>query len=290
MANTHIPASLHKYFPPERIGSLESQELAFSPLNTFNDPFEGRPDIKGLVTKEHLTNTLLEKLPGAIERQYRNLPRERRRLLTLEQFRKKMLEMARTEFPKEASNYHSLMTGMAQELPDRMSKIMGALCLCETRDSLLMWAHYAKSHTGFTVEFDSSSPFFNRKRTESDEHYHLRRVLYRSRRPSGQLLDFDGNELFLVKSDDWSYEKEWRMFAPLENADRELSLDDGITISLFKFPLSCVRSVTIGSRAATNIRDRIKALASSSKDHEITVYQAAPSKSHFMLDFEKLAI
>jgi hypothetical protein len=103
-------------------------------------------------------------------------------------------------------------------------------------------------------------------------------------------LDFDGSEMFLVKSDDWSYEKEWRMFAPLREADRQLPLEDGSTLSLFTFPISCIRSITLGARASTIIRDRVKNLAATSKDHEIAVFQANPSKSHFMLDFEKLAI
>ena len=30
----------------------------------------------------------------------------------------------------------------------------------ERRDSLLMWAHYARSHTGLAVGFDASNPFF----------------------------------------------------------------------------------------------------------------------------------
>ena len=290
MASSHVPTSLHKYYPPERVDSLEKREVTFSPLSTFNDPFEGRPDIKGLVTEEHLVSSLLEKLPGAIEQRYNSLPPERKRLMSFAVFREKFLKMAETELPKDASKFHAVMTTMAKEMPGRMAQIMGALCLCETNDSLLMWAHYAKSHTGFVVEFDTSSPFFNQKRTDKDEHYHLRRVLYRSRRPTGQLIEFDGSELFLVKSDDWSYEKEWRVFAPLDHANRKIVLEDGTNLCLFSFPTQATRSITLGARSPKSVRDRVLSLAADSKDHQIAVYQATPSQSHFMLDFERLAI
>lgn len=289
MASANIPTSLHKYFPPGRVDSLSNLELAFSPLSTFNDPFEGRPDIHGLTTGEQLLSQLWEKLPEAIQAQYEALPKEQKNLVDFDLFKEKMLALATTNLAGEASTFQAALTQIAKQMPDRMTKIMGALCLCETKDSLLMWAHYAKSHTGFVIEFDTSSHFFNRRRTENDENYHLRRVLYRSRRPSGQLIDFDGNELFLVKSDDWSYEKEWRMFAPLHEADREIPTRDS-AVCLFKFPIESIKSITMGARAPDYLQSTICAFSINSRNHPITVFQATPSQSHFMLDFEKLAI
>lgn len=289
MASHNIPGSLYKYFPPERIDSLENLEVAFSPLCTFNDPFEGRPDIHGLTTGEQLLSKLQENLPDAIQKQYAALPKERQDLITFDLFKAKMIALAEANLAGEAATFQAALTKIAKQMPDHMAKIMGAMCLCETRDSLLMWAHYARSHSGFVIEFDTSSPFFNRKRTESDENYHLRRVLYRSRRPSGHLIDFDGNELFLVKSDDWSYEKEWRIFAPLHEADREIPAGDG-TVALFKLPIESIKSITIGARASSFVQSTICAFAINSRSHHISVYHAVPSQTHFMLDFEKLAI
>jgi len=288
-AGPHSPAPLHRDFPPERNESLGRQELAFSPLNTFNDPFEGRPEIQGLTTGDHLLAKLWENFPEAIRERYEALPKEQRELIEYDLFKAKMLDLAESNLAGEAARFQSALTTIAKQMPDHMAKIMGAMCLCETKDSLLMWAHYAKSHTGFVVEFHTSSQFFNRQRTEKDENYHLRRVLYRSRRPSGHLINFEGNELFLVKSDDWSYEKEWRIFAPLHEADRQIQVGNG-TISLFNFPIEAIKSITIGARAPDYVQSTVCAFAVNSRSHPITVFQAAPSQSHFMLDFEKLAI
>ena len=289
MASTNTPASLHKYFPPERIDSLERLEIAFSPLNSFNDPFEGRPEIHGMTSDDYLVKTLRDKFPAAMREKYDALPKERKDLVDFDTFSEKMLAMADSSLAGEAEKFQTFLTAFAKTIPDQMSKIMGAMCLCETKDSLLMWAHYAKSHTGFVIEFDTSSPFFNRMRTDKDENYHLRRVLYRSRRPSGHVIDFDGTELFLVKSDDWAYEKEWRIFAPLGEADREVQAG-GNTVSLFTIPIDCIKSVTIGARAPDYVQSAVCAFAINSRAHKISVYQAIPSPSHFMLDFEKLAI
>jgi len=289
MASPNNPGSLYKYFPPERIDSLEALEVAFSPLCTLNDPFEGRPEIHGLTTGEQLLSKLQEHFPDAIKAQYEALPKERQNLITYDLFKAKMIALAEANLAGEAATFQSALTKIAKQMPDRMAKIMGTMCLCETKDSLLMWAHYAMSHSGFVIEFDTSSTFFNRKRTENDENYHLRRVLYRSRRPSGNLIDFDGNDLFLVKSDDWSYEKEWRIFAPLHEADREIPAGDD-KIALFKLPMESIKSITIGARASSHVQSTICAFAINSRSHHISVYQAVPSQSHFMLDFEKLAI
>ncbi|WP_206208233.1 DUF2971 domain-containing protein [Xanthomonas oryzae] len=74
------------------------------------------------------------------------------------------------------------------------------------------------SHTGFVLELDPEHPYFNARRTDQDEFGHLRQVRYRDVRPSASLIDLDGTEMFLVKSKEWSYEREWRILRPLKDA------------------------------------------------------------------------
>lgn len=111
----------------------------------------------------------------------------------------------------------------------------GALSLCEVPDSLLMWAHYGISHTGFVLEFDPSHPYFTTRRSEGDEFGHLRRVVYRDTRPSVNLIDLDGVEMFLVKSKEWEYEHEWRVLRTLkirrENHNRQRSTNSSISVA-----------------------------------------------------------
>ncbi|HDY7433993.1 TPA: DUF2971 domain-containing protein [Vibrio vulnificus] len=114
--------------------------------------------------------------------------------------------------------------------------------LSETNNNLLMWSHYADQHRGIVVEFDMNHELFesytpfpvtkfdadldadvldheeNKKRLAIKAGT-LQRVRYNSHRPS--LTKFESIlEHFLVKSDEWIYEKEHRIILPLVTADR----------------------------------------------------------------------
>jgi hypothetical protein len=123
--------------------------------------------------------------------------------------------------------------------------------LSETNNNLLMWSHYAEQHKGMVVEFNLSEKIFDNYKPykalesvldesyesyESDEYIQsvdeeeakrreaiqtgkIQRVRYNSKRPS-----FDNYENilehFLVKSEEWIYEKEHRVILPLMSAEK----------------------------------------------------------------------
>lgn len=84
-------------------------------------------------------------------------------------------------------------------------------CFSETNKNILMWSHYAEKHTGFCVEYNIKGiPL------DSDFNMNIFPVIY-SEKPldlSKALInkreDIFGQILYLVKSIDWKYEKEWR--------------------------------------------------------------------------------
>jgi Protein of unknown function (DUF2971) len=101
-----------------------------------------------------------------------------------------------------------------REMVSFMRRSFSVLSLSEDPSSILMWSHYADNHKGFCIQYDFS---------ESSETSDLRRycfpVLYRKK-----LIDAtkymqkptETNPLFgqfmsLIKSDEWKYEKEWRI-------------------------------------------------------------------------------
>ncbi|PLR58524.1 DUF2971 domain-containing protein [Vibrio parahaemolyticus] len=129
--------------------------------------------------------------------------------------------------------------------------------LSETKNNLLMWSHYSDEHKGIVVEFDTNVPIFERKyfkdervleisniglenyeEIDANEHWlgadseevfvdldatkTIRLInpgLYNSERPSFD--NFDSIlEHFLVKSDEWIYEKEHRIILPLIDVDK----------------------------------------------------------------------
>lgn len=114
----------------------------------------------------------------------------------------------------------------------------GIISFTETYNNLLMWAHYANEHKGIVVEFDifklnfekyQSYPIF--EENENDEMFasenpiidqlkegKVQRVFYNHTRPKEKNYD-NILEHFLVKSDEWMYEKEYRAIVPLITAE-----------------------------------------------------------------------
>lgn len=109
-----------------------------------------------------------------------------------------------------------------------------------------MWSHYAKNHTGFCVEYD----FHNSPLAQ-----HLYRVKYTQDRKfiPGSFADHDNAaanhaiyEAALYKSEEWSYEEEWRCVF------HEKDLNPfPFGISRFAFDVqSCINAVYLGAKTA----------------------------------------
>lgn len=89
------------------------------------------------------------------------------------------------------------------------------LCFCEKADDIRMWAHYAASHKGYCLKFDS---YLLKKDTER-----LMDVQYAERYPQLPISETE-DEAFLetllfTKSNDWKYELEWRDIRHVDKLD-----------------------------------------------------------------------
>lgn len=282
------PETLFKYFPRDRIQSFANCCLRFSPLGAFNDPFEGRPEIKGLVADEKLQQLVYERLPNEMRMAYQELQPEQRALVSEEDFVQWAVALAPSSIPALLRTHAPQIHELAKSIPDHFDGLLGALCLCENRDSLLMWAHYASSHTGFLVEYKADHPYLNARRTPSDEFYHPRKVEYRNERPSAELLDLGGPELFLVKSRHWEYECEWRVLKPLADADHVLPSAHG-RIHLFRYPPEIVHSITMGARCSdADLASMRSALSSDPGFSRTRLLKARPHSSCFKLEFDEI--
>ena len=97
---------------------------------------------------------------------------------------------------------------------DELKSEFHITCLSETKDSMLMWSHYAAQHSGYAIELDtkkiSENPY---------DKIHLRKVVYDKRPITAEsLIKSSNKEAFLFcKSPEWKYEKEWRFFETREN-------------------------------------------------------------------------
>lgn len=101
------------------------------------------------------------------------------------------------------------------------------------------------------IGFDDSHPLFDRKRTEHDEFYHLRKVVYADNPPIRQASVRDlvkAASIFLTKEIHWSYEQEQRMLAPLGDATMIVGSPED-PVHLFSIPPTLIQSVILGARA-----------------------------------------
>lgn len=209
-----LPPKLYKYqsFNDYNLNNLRKKTFWFSKPESFNDPFDCNINFQvGDITKENL-------------------------------------ELLFTSFRKEAPNkkefdriYHSdgRVTKLFKDIAIESSRkatselvkkfaSLGITCFSEINDDILMWSHYATSHQGFCLEFDTTQfPFTRTHKPDRDST--LEKVVYSDSYPLVSLKDIAlkkhlpslSQDLLSAKSSHWSYEKEWRLFLKYGNAKLE---------------------------------------------------------------------
>jgi len=254
MSSSTLPKYLFKYFPPGRIGVLKSGLVRYSPPSAFNDPFDGRPGIAEYASDEELLGLIrsLKKAKLPIVREgYLKTPKQsvRRILFRILEQNPSMSEVDCLEF----------FRGMKLIIQDidrqRIDRTIGILSLTEIPDSLLMWSHYAASHSGFVLGFNTEHAYF-REQANSNSHLgQLKKVRYRRSRLYQHVSALTVETVFLTKSIDWAYEHEWRILRQLSEADTTAPPARGaLPIHLFRFPLDAVDQVIVGSMASIRFK------------------------------------
>lgn len=281
--SNYRPRVFYKYFPSERIQFFEDLALRFSPHKSLNDPFENTPaeadQLETLSAEEirALRSSLEDWGPYSADLVGKSLKRR---------------------FDAESS---------VPEL-EEVARRKGALCLSETHDNLLMWAHYASDHRGFAIEIDSKYFFGLADDPNNAWKITLDRVKYREMRPvrqSGSYWDYFHGTLHKIattKSTHWSHEQEWRVMRPLGTADIVLGTrNSGVDVlkrdssnnpyHLFKLPKGSLSKVIIGARATKQSMARIKRyLEADTALAHVRLKLAVPDPVDFRLRFLNLRV
>lgn len=269
--------------------------IRFSQPCVFNDPFELQPHYIGAMPDDQLRQTLKssleEILPEEIEKKLASLPPDIREGQTPTDIMNLIPPSLFDVWLDHGSILMNMMVPFVQnKLVETFSERVGILCLSEHDDSLLMWAHYANSHAGMVLEFDETHPFFNQRRGDSDEFGYLRRVAYSKERPSLHMIDSDATVAFLTKSGDWSYESEWRMLLPLQNATRVLP-NTNPPVHLFSIPKKALRRIVFGCRMSP---ERVQEISSVIQEldgfQHLRLEQASLHPRNYELQFSALCL
>ncbi|ENE9528407.1 DUF2971 domain-containing protein [Vibrio parahaemolyticus] len=281
--------SLFKYLSSSNLQPLENRQFRFTQPIEFNDPFEVRPHFSAMFGKHDIVELINEHKDTKFDDLFYDVPFYlklfprtwlKRAFLTLinsnpDIFRERMKEVEKKISPLAQDSW-----------PAIISKDVGILCLSKNPENILMWSHYADSHSGVLVEFDEESEFFNQSGISSDNkdidkfYGKVLPVTYRRSRPTFEFFDKSWPDMFFTKSIDWAYEEEHRMLMPLSEANRVIN----DKIYLFEIPAKAFKAVYFGVNFPTaKIIDTIESVKRFNK--EVKFYQAYLSKTKYDIEY-----
>ncbi len=256
------PARLYKYrdLAGSGLGFVERiilhDEIYLPSPTSFNDPFDCMPDFDMRSSLEDR----IEMFKRALSRREPNLS---------ETAREERARQVATNPVFELESEEARLT--MQTLHDQQIRtLIGVYCVSERPDSLLMWSHYAGSHSGICLEFDSDAIPFDM----------AQEVIYKEdRTPISRSTETDEESMvkaLLTKSADWEHEKEWRVI--------EHEHGPGI----YKIPANALTGVILGARISYDHEKQIRQWLSA-RSSGIPAYRSIASDSQFRVRIEPLS-
>lgn len=284
------PRHLFKYLAVARIQNvLEQGTVRFTPLMNTNDSFEVRSTFKKLagprfmeMLGEHLDTAVNEmNLEAMIAEQLQKAgstgisPSLIMQMLEAEhdgQFIQTLRNLTKglmdTEVLPRLNDPQS-----AEMILEKFGRESLCFSLSERADSTPMWAHYADNHQGFVVAFDTDHEWF--KQRKDGKKNRLQKVTY-----------FDGMveeplenvyAAFMSKTTDWAYEREWRLYAKIDQVDATYGTDLD-PVHVVNFPADAVQRIIVGSKATQETIQSIKSVLKKKYPHA-RLTKATPNRS-----------
>ncbi len=272
---------LYKYVTFNRARVLlTTQHIRLTQPSDFNDPFELHPEFQ-MMSQEDIAA-----LPPAIDENgevvkgMRQLtPEAMQRMLSAVLPHIARMQSVYQQFPETSFAIDNNAVGR-----DYYDRNFGILSLTETPDNLLMWAHYADSHRGMVVGFEESHAFFQGPDIVPGLP-RLNKVEYNLKRPVLSLSTREHPKVFLRKSTEWAYEKEWRLIRPLKEASMTTERDGSVPLCLFGVPKDAIKMVITGALMAGSEHHELRdILSADSMLSHVKAHHALLSKEHYKLD------
>lgn len=270
---------------------LEGGKLRWTCPLEFNDPFDMQAPIFPEFTAKELRQKFNEKWLDIIFSDeppnfYRNsiftkLTNQTRLLckeLERSDFKEMMSELEAEPIPSFETTWRNSRKVLRQSM--EQSRV---LCLAENKDNILMWSHYADSHTGAVLQLKCN--------VETDSAWLMaQQVNYKNNFPNitadelvelimelrpEKIEQLALRRFVTTKSIDWKYEKEWRVVSHL--------VKDGHKYKDWDVLPSEIESVYLGC----NIKEENKSSILKcihNKYPETQVYQCTKNETEYKLD------
>ncbi|WP_419773998.1 DUF2971 domain-containing protein [Halarcobacter sp.] len=278
---------LFKYMPEVRIDDiLVLNKIRFTQPICFNDPFECKLTIDNMASDEDIQNFHKENFEKLLKEEY-DKNNAINSVLSYEQFL--LLSETKKESILDSLKEINSSECFIQQLRNKFEEILnyewGILSLTTSKDNLLMWAHYANEHKGFTVEFSEKSNFFHKREDKKSFFNHLHKVNYSSYRDYKDLSKKQFEEVFLTKSIEWEYEEEYRVFKQLSSAN-EVKNEN---IYLFNFPKDMIKAIYCGCNMDKVHKEKILNIISNDIElSHVKLYYGEISTKYYKINFNEI--
>lgn len=147
-----------------------------------------------------------------------------------------------------------------------------------------MWSHYADSHKGICIGFDSQHSFF-KDYVKNEEYKLIEKVIYSKNRvklPMRRRQEKLILKNYFTKSVDWKYEKEIRIISPINLAIKD---NQNENVYLINVPHSAVSEIIIGNKVLPENEIEIRKFCE--KNRIDFVYKSLISEMKFDMERKK---
>ena len=265
---------LYKFYSPQTLIALQKATLGFTPPNRFNDAFEFLPRIvrdkksiglrqsKGIITDDQIEQLCeaynLENGTTYTQKEFSSLVEEHKEMIAAQ------VPMALEDLPAR----------MAKQMVDLVSEDHGVACLSKSWRHPLMWGHYSRGFTGFSVGYemplDDDFQALSRVDVEySSDRFPLNETIVLE----GQLSKEIVNGIVRTKSAHWAYEQEVRFL--MSTAIPALTPKPDRSQFYLKHPYEAVREIIIGMRCSEENKMALRKLRNEIYPHA-ALYETTP--------------
>lgn len=226
---------------------IQEGKFYFSRPADFNDPFDTLPILT------------IPRTRVAKERWLASIARQNADLIPNQSATTVAREMIRTA--------PEILQTLFQNAANKSAQEIGVLCLTARPDQVLMWSHYAASHTGVCLRLVAQ-----RGHPPGSIAW---RVRYQGQRPKLEGVQYRDSQRLLdalvTKADFWAYEEEWRAMAP------------NLQFGAHTFDPAVIDGIIFGAKVTPENRAAIAGWAKEMR-HTIEFLDAVPSDQDYRLE------
>lgn len=266
------------------INVLRTGKIRFAQLSALNDPFESFPPVDGFLTRDWVSQTLegflvddtvFETLVNdAVLRTYDRFPIAKLMFPDKNDFSRFLRAYIQAELGKTGSNLRDTMltllrsnldaitSQLKQQVMATLSDIVCVLSLSTAKCNHLMWVHYADSHSGTALAFDSDFAFFSQAVPVEYRTERIQIEIDPATATDSQKQAF-ARKLLTVKNISWNHEEEYRLVMPSSSLELTPDRDPrGLPVYVSTFPVESLAQVVHGCRMSTTDQSTLGSIVS----------------------------